>query len=157
MQFANMQRSFSRPKFLCFLPSFITFLLKTHLTILFSSTQSSAFGVVECILRQGSTLSLGVSSALPHLFFLLPILKQERKIAIEESITHILQVQQFDHSNSRNGRFHFCNCGSFTNYGNTKRIPTRLEAPLGGVSEQILCWRWIQIFPFLLFVASGGG
>ena len=119
--------------------------------------QPSPFGVVERILRQGSTPSLGVSSSASTSFSFAPFKEKTHKVIDNVQLLKHLQVRQLEHPNNRNSSFYMCNCGSFTSDGNSERIPTRFEAPLGGVSEQILCRRWIQIFPLLLFSASGGG
>ncbi|KAG7029411.1 hypothetical protein SDJN02_07750, partial [Cucurbita argyrosperma subsp. argyrosperma] len=69
-------------------------------------------------------------------------------LSLSQAHSEFLSVfyDKFDHPNGVGiAIFHLCNCRSFTS---SKRFPARLGAPLGGVSEEIIYNRWIQISPF---------
>lgn len=67
------------------------------------------------------------------------------------------QVQQCPHPNRRHRCVYLCHCWRAACDGNIECIPACFKASLGGVPEQILRGRWVQILPIFICIARGGG
>ena len=63
------------------------------------------------------------------------------------------QIQQYRHSHHWHRRVRLCYYRCSTCDGNIKCILARIEASLGGVPEQVLRGRWIQVRPILIRTA----
>lgn len=69
-------------------------------------------------------------------------------VHVDSNITISLssfQIQQFLDPDRRDPRLHICNGGSASGDGDVERVPSRTASSLGGVSEQVLRRRWLQV------------
>ena len=69
----------------------------------------------------------------------------DNTISLSSSFLNRQQFQQYIHPYRWDPRLHLCNRGSASGDGDVERVPSRPASSLGGVSEQVLRRRWLQV------------